>query len=79
MTHDELLAKIDSKEDNYYADTPTLAALRAVVELHKPVEVSHNYYDTGLGCSAPSCHDKYDEPGYYPCPTIKAIEKELGV
>ena len=81
MTHDELLELIAANEE-FYDDgtnrTPSWSALRAVVELHKPVEVSHNYYDTGFGCSAPSCHNKYDEPGYYPCETIQAIEKELG-
>jgi hypothetical protein len=75
MTHDELLASIEKMMNHdaiFMKD-----ALRAVVELHKPVKVNHNYYDTGLGCSAPSCHDKYDEPGPYPCETIEAIEKEL--
>ena len=79
MTHDELLVRVKLWDD--YAKggyTPAaFQALRAVVELHMPVEVSHNYYDTGLGCSAPSCHNKYDEPDYYPCETIQAIEKEL--
>ena len=75
MTHDELRAKI--QHYNWVEANDLIQALDAVVELHKPVEVSHNYYDTGLGCSAPSCHNKYDEPGYYPCETIQAIEKEL--
>lgn len=77
MTHDELLEKINHNLDNVVWLYNLGEALRVVVELHKPVEVSHNYYDTGLGCSAPSCHNKYDEPGYYPCETIQAIEKEL--
>ena len=79
MTHDELLAEINKELEitHWEAWHEGARALRAVVELHKPVEVSHNYYDTGLGCSAPSCHNKYDEPGYYPCETIQAIEKEL--
>ena len=80
MTHDELLASIIDYGQNGpidYGQIDLSRALRAVVELHKPVEVSHNYYDTGLGCSAPSCHNKYDEPDYYPCETIQAIEKEL--
>jgi len=75
MTHDELLASIEQMMNHdaiFMKD-----ALRAVVDLHKPVEVFHNYYDTGLGCSAPSCHNKYDEPDPYPCETIEAIEKEL--
>ena len=83
MTHDELIKYIDDSTDGLKHEhlfeklLANTRALRAVVELHKPVEVSHNYYDTGLGCSAPSCHNKYDEPGYYPCETIQAIEKEL--
>lgn len=70
MTHDELLAKIKSKKEDYYADDQSLDALRAVVELHRPV---HNAYDTDYswwGCLM--CEE------VYPCPTIQAIEKELG-
>ena len=77
MTHDELLAEID---DNFTKcgddcescrrDNASWFALRAVVELHKPDQ--HNFC---LGCST-------DENGihdtFYPCPTIQAIEKELG-
>jgi len=77
MTHDELRDYIDKFDAAGMVNEPAVKALRAVVELHMPVEVSHNYYDTGLGCSAPSCHNKYDTPGYYPCETIQAIEKEL--
>ena len=80
MTHDELLDRIAQaglEPLGNVMPTHLVLALCAVVELHKPVEVSHNYYDTGLGCSAPSCHNKYDLPGYYPCETIQAIEKEL--
>ena len=81
MTHDELLATIRhrkttsllyTKELNigakYYLDAH-LDALRAVVELHRPV---HNAYDTDYswwGCLM--CEE------VYPCPTIQAIEKEL--
>ena len=93
MTHDELLARIDKWADNalgvgalthsqmcssnscdcYECDRQgesLIKALRAVVELHKPDQ--HNFC---LGCST-------DENGIhdtsYPCPTIQAIEKELG-
>jgi hypothetical protein len=52
-------------------------ALRAVVELHKPD--GKNLYDQ------PACRECIDFPnGFdafplaYPCPTIQAIEKELG-
>ena len=77
MTHDELLAEIKSLNDSCSVSSRLGNALKAVVELHKPVEVPHNDYATGLGCSAPSCLDKYAEPSPYPCETIQAIEKEL--
>ena len=73
MTHDELLAKI--KEE---FETQTMGAaklyhsLRAVVELHKPIETynMNNVYKAWLTCN--HCNDEM-----YPCPTIQAIEKEL--
>ena len=75
MTHDELLAKIDTLEAKY-TDYPTYLALRAVVELHKPS-------GQGLGYAA-YCHQCMFNHGSgeiknhaYPCPTIQAIEKEL--
>ena len=77
MNHDELLAEIKSLNDSCSVSSRLGNALKAVVELHKPVEVPHNDYATGLGCSAPSCLDKYAEPSPYPCETIQAIEKEL--
>jgi hypothetical protein len=63
MTHDELLAEIDSYA---YVYKPK-SALRAVVELHKPSK------DKCWECSFPL--DSIYVP--YPCPTIQAIEKEL--
>ena len=67
MTHDELLAKLSNDENGYAGSTPLqrMYALRAVVELHKPV--IHALPDeTCLACQ-----------DLYPCPTIQAIEKEL--
>ena len=78
MTRNELLVKLAFTPHTNPDGRYMYQALCAVVELHKPVEVSHNYYKTGLGCSAPSCNNKYDEPDPYPCETIQAIEKELG-
>ena len=43
-------------------------ALRAVVELHKPI-IHKGYENQGLFCA--NC--EFD----YPCPTIQAIEREL--
>lgn len=76
MTHDELLAEIDSADEYNYFGGKQLnsafgSALRAVVELHFP--------DQG-GCS--ECHGFMDRDieGWkisYPCATIRSIEKEL--
>ena len=69
MTHDELLAKIDTLEARY-TDYSTYLALRAVVELHKP--------DMRGNCDI--CSWIVGKPGfvhYSACPTIQAIEKEL--
>ena len=86
MTHDELLEKLDSKlqvctcdgwGNNCWEDeNQPWKALRAVVELHKP------YYNEGLtvghckGCQ--TTLDNITRHVSYPCPTIQAIEKELG-
>ena len=52
-----------------------LSALRAVVELHKP---AFAVVDGVKG--AEWCYQCADQRGYakYPCPTIQAIEAELG-
>lgn len=66
MTHEELLAKIDSFSCCSGAHE---LALRAVVELHKP---------SGIFCSGCGFDEEYNEPSQLlPCPTIQAIEKEL--
>ena len=65
MTYEELLAELTDIEP-VYARATLYSALRAVVELHKPVEGKF-----GLSCL--KCRD-YEN---YPCSTIQAIEKEL--
>ena len=75
MTHDELLAEIDQwlTHSELAKAQPNkaikvLKALRAVVELHKPI-------------STGSCQICVTSEGHsilFPCPTIQAIEKELG-
>ena len=67
MTHEELLAKIDHmwNDDFDYVASCHTNALRAVVELHKPV-INALPDETCLACQ-----------DLYPCPTIQAIEKEL--
>jgi len=81
MTHDELLADINKEIDEKafvperYYPIRYLQALRAVVELHKPdiLQGICSY------CSRDFIQDCYDAvPVTYPCPTIQAIEKELG-
>ena len=69
MTHNELLAKIASFTCCSGAHE---IALRAVIELHKPMLWKNLGNDTdGYKCEV--C-----EGNSYPCITIKAIEKELG-
>ena len=66
MTHDELLAKIELKRVGSFSteNEKRRKALRAVVELHRNVDGA---------CW--ECQDSiYHE---FPCPTIRAIEKEL--
>lgn len=91
MTHDELMAKIlefdnscntsGSDKDvpkSYNWDCYELhsmaSALRAVVELHKPVQSYMFEEEACLHCSSEEDRSEI----LYPCPTIKAIEKELG-
>jgi hypothetical protein len=88
MTHDELLAKIDSKlefctcdgwNNNCWADdNKPWIILRAVVALHRPEQ------EIGGGCDENGeelwvCTHCPDGDGFqdYPCLTIQAIEKEL--
>lgn len=82
MTQDELKDKLKKQHDywstlvhytkpEFYENTVDQrngwSALRAVVELHKPVETNYIDIETCTGC----------EEAEYPCPTIQAIEKEL--
>ena len=76
MTHDELLAKIGNPIDEgyEYGDIVFNKALRAVVELHKPVKDEWIDYVTCSACRVGD--DDYYSPEY-PCGTIEAIIKEL--
>ena len=67
MTHEELLANLDELDQSCSVVGVTVAALRAVVELHKPV------YWQGIEMVCDWC-----DITSYPCPTIQAIRKELG-
>lgn len=92
MTHDELRDYIDKFDAAGMVNEPAVKALRAVLELHKPI---HNVYPNGndftecshcnngcWGCDEWMCDEKCDckchqAGNEYPCPTIQAIEKEL--
>lgn len=83
MSHDELLAELDSQIESSKAvgcdckSCDNAIALRAVVELHKP------YYNEGLtvghckGCQ--TTLDNITRHVSYPCPTIQTIERECDV
>jgi hypothetical protein len=68
MTHDELLARINEASPSDKIDAGWQLALRAVVELHKPIE-GHEHLCGGCWFG--------DGMMAYPCPTIQVIEKEL--
>ena len=71
MTHDELLARIDEEGEflvQHFDSKPIVhSALRAVVELHKPITFPG---EKGFFCD--KCL-----PDRYPCPTIQAITEQL--
>jgi len=67
MTHDELLAKIDSFT---CCSGVHELALRAVVKLHKPQEITLPNGEWGTNCIL--C-DGFN----YPCRTIRVIKWEL--
>ena len=71
MTHDKLLIEINRRLEValYNGDPQSIHALRAVVELHKPIE-GHEHLCGGCWFG--------DGMMAYPCVTIQAIEKELG-
>ena len=83
MTHDELLYRMNWASERYH-DTDGRAqyfnALRAVVELHESEVMElcdHADQCCGYEDCCSFCSDSYGKV-YYPCPTIQAIEKELG-
>lgn len=71
MTHEELLAKIESF-NKVTTEGMERRALRAVVELHSPLD--NPIAEFCSHCTEMSGKDIYT---LYPCLTIKAIEKEL--
>ena len=86
MTYDELLERIyqihnDSSDGGkpitkqYSGMLKFQKALRAVVELHQPVEKTIEEV-TYLFCA--KCTDLANREMNYPCEDVQAIEKELG-
>jgi hypothetical protein len=71
MTYEELLTDIASKNyrESRTSETP-YAALRAVVELHKPVTQADGF----VICESCSNSEFF---AYKDCATIQAIEQEL--
>jgi hypothetical protein len=84
MTHNELLAIVnkyceDITSGQVWTTDAFVKALRAVVELHKPIETTPPWgFDKYTACNV--CEVGTNDGDYkldYPCPTIQAIEKEL--
>jgi hypothetical protein len=81
MTHDELIAYIDDstnglKHEHLFEKLlANTKALRAVVELHKPI----SGWQDGVEIENHHCScDEWDEyDAGYPCETIQAIEEQL--
>lgn len=69
MTHDELRDYIDKFDAAGMVNESAIKALRAVVELHSPSPIPWDKENI-LVCDGCGEID-------YPCPTIRAIEKEL--
>jgi hypothetical protein len=73
MTHDELLAKLSSSQVfGKQFGAKAYLALRAVVELHYPINGICNLC---IGGRCDCCTGFESE--FYPCPTIQAIEKAI--
>lgn len=83
MTHDELLNRINEDERvahlyGYSGHQRLLKyfnSLHAVVELHSP-KMYEGRVSNYLICTG--CYEEEGQNYDYPCPTIQAIEKELG-
>jgi hypothetical protein len=85
MTYKELVEKLTDYEahfDQVLDEEKAYDALRAVVELHKPREEVTGMASTGQILSTQTicaiCTGLGAFSTMYPCPTVQAIEKELG-
>ena len=78
MTHDKLLDKIywhwkNANDSEFHGLSGYRKALRAVLELHKPIE--DEWFNTDEMICEECTREEYTIS--FPCPTIQAIEKEL--
>lgn len=73
MTHDELLAQIESDQESYYANDRHCNIIREVLKLHTPI-----FGNTLNICKECNQLRRLSDPVIsYPCPTVKLIEEEL--
>jgi len=70
MIHEELLNELDSWHLESDYDYKLVNALRTVVEMHYPHEITWAVKQPFISCY--SCAEEY------PCPTIETITEELG-
>lgn len=78
MTHDELVDIAIVKDLNKLI-LKQMKAIDAVMELHKPLYYRKGEIETkGAHCDECSKGSHGENAVEYPCPTIQAIEKELG-
>ena len=76
MTWEELMDRIDTFDAAGMVREPSIWALRAIVELHKPDGNSDcAYCNKRFACK--KCGSRLESYISYPCPTIEAIEKEI--
>ena len=81
LTYDELVKDLDAciKGAEYGPYEWGFIALRAIAELHKPIDAAKGLSQESrdiLGYTN-VCGECHYDGGPYPCNTIKAIEKEL--
>lgn len=72
--YERLLAEVESLEDAIPQPGGTCEALRAVLELHKPTERTWSWGAVDIECDGCA----HDAPSW-PCETVRAIARALGV
>ena len=79
MTHDEIISDLNKyvmlvEAMGMPATAKMAAIIRVVAELHKPIK--DEWFNPGEIICEECTREEYTQK--YPCPTIQAIEKELG-